>query len=158
MDKLPESHDQHLDDELAEFTDRLLSSGDEIKAQKTVNDDSLTELKRTAIRMKTAARMARPSASVSARIRARLLREWKEQSAQPKRLAFFKALFEPMSVPRFAMLGGTVILLLLSVVIFIVPTTSPLPGAAVSVNTWAPLFIFFGIVLIILIFWFDRRR
>jgi hypothetical protein len=158
MDKLPESHDQHLDDELSKFTDRLLSGGDEIKARETMQDHDLAELKRTAIRMKAAARMARPSASVSTRVRARLLREWKEQAAQPKRLAFFKALFEPMSVPRFAMLGGTVILLLLSVVTLIVPTTTPLPGAAVSVNTWAPLFIFFGIVLIILIFWFDRRR
>jgi hypothetical protein len=155
MDKFPESHDP-LDDKLSEFTDRLLSSGDEIKAQETMNDDGLSELQRTAIHMKAAARMARPSSAVSARVRTRLLKEWKQQQAAQSKFQTFKAFFRPL--PRFAMAGSLAALLLLSIVTFAVPAGTPLTGAAIKLQAWTPLFVFLGLILVGFLIWFDRRK
>jgi hypothetical protein len=158
MKKHSESHDL-LDDKLSEFTDLLLSSGDEIKVKKMVGDDDLLGLQRVAIRMKAAAKMARPSSAASARVRARLLKEWKQQIEQPKSSNFFKIFFQSLSLPRLAVAGGLVVLLLLSVLTFIIPVSPPLTGAAViKLQAWTPLFILFGIILIIALFWFDRRN
>jgi hypothetical protein len=154
MDKSPESHDP-LDDKLSEFTDLILSSGDKNKVQETVDDDDFSELQRTAIRMKAAARMARPSSAASARVRTRLLKEWDQQAAQSKRQTF-KSFFRPL--PRFAMASGLAALLLLSIVTFAVPAGTPLVGAAVKLQAWTPLFVFLGLILVGLLIWFDHRK
>lgn len=154
MDKFPESHDP-LDDKLSEFTDLLLSSGDEIKMQNMMNNEDLLKLQRTAIRMKAAARMARPDSAVSARVRTRLLKEWRQQAAQSK-LQVFKGFFRPL--PRFALASGLAALLLLSIVIFAIPAGTPLIGAAVKLQAWTPVFVFLGLILVGLLIWFDRRK
>lgn len=158
MNELPKSQDKLLDERLSDFTDLLLSGGDDMITQEAAKDDGLIELKQTAMRMKVAAQMARPSSTVSARVRTRLLKEWKLQSQQPKRFGLLKSLFSPMPSPRYAMAGGLVILLLLSIVTFFAPGTTSLTGAAVGFHAWTPFLILLGIILVIVLAWFDRRQ
>jgi anti-sigma-K factor RskA len=157
MDKIPKSQDQRLDDQLSEFTDQLLSAENGIKAQETMNDGELDGLKKSILRVKAAARMARPGPEVSARVRARLLIEWKQQARQrqPERL-LFKRFAWPFS--RLALAGSLAILLILGFTTIFLPTTSPLMGTADGLQAWAPLFILAGIALIIVLVWLDRHR
>lgn len=155
MTNLPKPQDQELDDQLSEFTDLLLSAGNEIKMQETLNDDNLVELKKSALRMKAAVRMARPSAAVSARVRTRLLKEWKLQARQSEHLPF-KRFAWPFS--RLALAGSLAILLILSITTIFFPTTTPLVGTAEGLQAWAPLFIIAGITLIVIFVWFDRKH
>ena len=155
MSKLPESHDQYLDDQLAEFTDQLLSDEGGSDLQGSTNDDSLAALKQTAIRMKAAARTAQKGSAVSAHIRARLLKEWKQQTTQSKGISW-KLFFQP--APRFALAGGLVVLLLLSIFTVYTPDSSPLTGAAMELKAWMPLFVLLGLILVIILIWLDRRK
>ena len=155
MDNIPKSQDQRLDDQLSEFTDQLLSAENEIKAQETMNDGELDAFTKSALRVKAAARMARPGPEVSARVRARLLKEWKQQARQPERLSF-KRFIWPFS--RLALAGSLAILLILGTTTIFLPNTTPLMGTADGLQAWAPLFILVGIALIIVLVWFDRHR
>jgi hypothetical protein len=156
MDNIPKSQDQRLDDQLSEFTDQLLSVDNGIKAKETMNDGELDGFKKSVLRVNSAARMARPGPEVSVRVRARLLKEWKQQQArQPERLTF-KRFAWPFS--RFALAGSLIILLILGITTIFLPNTTPLMGTAEGWQAWAPLFILVGIALIIVLVWFDRHR
>jgi hypothetical protein len=155
MNNLPKSRDQQLDDQLSEFTDLLLSAGNEIKMQETMNEDELAKLKKSVFRMKAAAQVARPSTAVSARVRTRLLKEWRQQTRQSKSLIFKEFTW---SMPRLAMAGGVVVVLILSITMLFIPSITPLAATAEGLQAWAPLFILIGIALIIFLIWLDRRR
>ncbi len=154
MDNLSKSQDQFLDDQLSEFTDRLLSGENETGRQETVSDRELSKLQESVVRVKAAIQQARPNPTVSIRIRTRLLKEWKQQTNPPKRF-LLKDFFWPF--PRLAIAGGALIAFILSVTTFFIPATPWLPGAAGGFQTWTPFFILVGVILIVLFFWFDHR-
>jgi hypothetical protein len=145
-----------LDNQLSEYTDRLLAGKKELRTPGTVNESELEDLKKSVRRMKAATQQALPDAAVTARVRSRVLNQWKQPARQPKN-ATFKGFFQPL--PRFAMAGGlAAMLILLSVLSLFFPTTVPLIATAEGFQPWAPVLILTGIVAIIVLLWLDRRH
>jgi hypothetical protein len=156
MDKFTKTDAQKLDDELAEFTDRVLSDRDEteMELEASTNQVELAELKKTILRMKAAVRTADPSGTAKARVRARLLSEWKK-TGQPSS----KRLNWPWSLPRLSLVGGLAVLTLAGIVTFFSsPISTPLVGTAEGAPVWALIFIVVGIVIISIFLWLDRHN
>jgi hypothetical protein len=157
MNNFSKSQDQQLDNLLSEFTDQVLSS-DEIEAKmlEVTNQDELDELRKTVLRMKAAVQMARTSDTTNARIRTRLLQEWKEtrraERQSPKRFVW------NWSLSRLALAGGFAVFIVFGVITLIVPSTTPLIGTADGSHVWSPLFILVGIIIIALLLWRDRHN
>jgi len=78
MDKFPKPHAQQLDDQLAYFTDRVLSGENETEMDENFDQAELAELQKTVLRIKAAAQAAQPGEATALRIRSRLLLEWKQ--------------------------------------------------------------------------------
>jgi sterol desaturase/sphingolipid hydroxylase (fatty acid hydroxylase superfamily) len=156
MDKFTSADSQKLDDQLAEFTDRVLSDMDETEMEldDLTNQVELAELKKTILRMKAAVRTAYPSDMAKARARTRLLMEWKNTSQSKPKLFNF-----PWSLPRISLVGGLVVLILVGFATFFLPPTSnPLTATAEGSPVWAPIFIVVGIVIISIFLWLDRHN
>jgi hypothetical protein len=154
MNNLPPSQDQQLDNQLSEFTDRLLAGKKELRTPETVNESELEDLKKSVRRMKAATQQALPDAAVTARVRSRVLGQWKQTTRQPGK-SIFKGFFQPL--PRFAMASGLVVMLILITGLFF-PTTVPLIATAEGFQSWAPVLILTGVVAIIVLLWMDRRH
>jgi hypothetical protein len=153
MADLSKSHEQQLDDQLSEFTDQVLSGENEAKMQETLNPNELAELQKTVLRMKAAAQTARTNDAAVARIRTRLLTEWKKDKQISKRFVW------NWTLPRMALAGGFVILVIVGVITLFKPATTPLMGAAAEGSqTGAPLFILAGIIVIVLLLWNNRHH
>ena len=153
MDNFSKPHDQQLDDQLSEFTDQVLSSDEnEAKMQEMMNQDELAELQKTVLRMKAAVQTARTSNVSNARTRTRLLTEWKKNKQASKRFTW------NWSLPRIAMAGGFAVLIIFGGITLFIPSTTPLIGSANGPQTWSPLFVLVGIVVIVLLLWHDRHN
>jgi len=149
MNKLDE---QQLDDQLSEFTDSVLSGEREKDMQEMMaQDKELAELQQAVLLMKSAARKARVSGEADARIRRRLMTEWKKEQQTSKSFNW------NWNMPRLAFAGGFVVLILLSVVTLLTPAEAPLTAAAGGDQPWQPILITAGIVIIVLIFWRNRH-
>ena len=72
------SQEQQLDNQLAEFTDQVLSDGNELNMQESTAQDELADLQKTVLRLKSAAEKARAGDEADERIRSRLMLEWKK--------------------------------------------------------------------------------
>jgi hypothetical protein len=156
MDKFTKTDAQKLDDELAEFTDLVLSDRDEteMEPEASTNQVELAELKKTVLRMKAAVRAADPSGTAKAHVRARLLSEWK-MTSQPSSKRFNW----PWSLPRLSLVGGLAVLTLAGIVTFFLsPISTPLAGAAEGTPFLALIFIVVGIVIISIFLWLDRHN
>jgi hypothetical protein len=156
MDKFTSADERKLDDQLAEFTDRVLSDRDEteMESEDLTNQVELAELKKTILRMRAAVRTAQPSEMARERVRARLLLEWKKTS-QPNSKHFNW----PWPLPRLSLVAGLVVLTLAGIVTFLVyPTSIPLTGTAEGALVWAPILIVAGIVIISIFLWLDRHK
>jgi len=159
MDNFSKSQDQQLEDRLSEFTDLVLSKENEADMQQAINQDELAELQKTILRMKAAAQQARASGNADIRIRNRLQMEWKKsrqaELPAPKRFTW------NWTFPRLALTGGLVALILFGVVKYLPnTTTTSLAGAAEAAegsSNWSPLFIFAGIVIIVIVLWHNRH-
>lgn len=151
-DKLQE---QQLDNQLAEFTDQVLSNGNELDMQESTAQDELADLQKTVLRLKSAAEKARAGAEADARIRNRLLHEWKK-ARQEERAA--KKLFNwNLNMPRLALVGGFAVLVLIGIVTLLPPATAPLTATADGSRPWLPFLILAGIIIIALILWRNRH-
>ena len=157
MDNFSKSREQQLEDRLSEFTDLVLSQENEADMQQAINQDELAELQKTILRMKAATQKARASGNADIRIRNRLQMEWKKsrqaERPAPKRFTW------NWTFPRLALTGGLVALILFGVVKYL-PTTNSLAGAAEKAggsSNWSPLFIFAGIVIIVILLWHNRH-
>lgn len=158
MNNLPESQEKLLDDQLAEFTDRVLSDGDEAKTLEALQPAELAKLKKNVLRLKAATAMARPSTATTARVRAQLLKDWKK-TRQTEGL-FGRLFGRPLAWPsaRLALAGALAMLVILGFATTLIPGSGTLTGAATSLQAWAPAFILTGILLLALLFWLDRRK
>lgn len=149
------SQEQHLDELLSQFTDQVLSEKNETDTQETMAQDELAELQKTVLRMKAAAQKARASDNADVRIRNRLMMEWKKsrqaERPTPKRFSW------NWTFPRLALAGGFAVLILVSAVALLAPSTTPLTATADGSQTWSPLFIIAGIIIIVYIFWHNRH-
>ncbi len=156
MNKFAEAHEKNLDELLSEFTDQVLSDKNETDMQKTMAQHELAELQKTVIRMKAAAQKARASDNADVRIRNRLMMEWKK-TRQAERPAPKQRFTWSWTFPRLALAGGLVVLILISTVTLVTPSTVPLTATSDGSQTWSPLFILAGIIVIVLIFWHNRH-
>jgi len=158
MNNLSESHEQALDNLLCEFTDQVLSEENSSKTLEALQSAELVQLQKNILRLKAATSMARPNAATSARVRARLLKDWKK-TGQTEGL--FDRLFgRPLAWPsqRLALAGALAMLIILGFATTLIPGASTLPGAAAGLQAWAPVFILTGILAILILFWLDRRK
>jgi hypothetical protein len=157
MDNFSKSQDQQLDDQLSEFTDRVLSSDENDSIlREGIKQDELMELQKTALRLKAAVQIARMGGATNARIRTRLSEEWEiakqAEHQTPKRFNW------NWSLPRTALAGGFAILIIFGVITLLNPLASPLIGTADGSQVWTPLFILVGVVIIVLLLWRDRYK
>ncbi len=155
MNNSSKLHEQQLDDQLSEFTDRVLSGKNEESMQEIMAQDELVELQQAVLFMKSAAQKARASGEADARIRNRLMMEWRKtrQADRPTQKRFGWN----WSMPRLAFAGGFVVLILLSIVTLLDPAETSLTATAEGSQAWSPILIIAGIVFIVLFFWHNRQ-
>jgi hypothetical protein len=144
-------HEQQLDDQLSEFTDRVLSGeNEEIMAQ-----DELVELQKAVLLMRSAAQKARASSEADAHIRGHLMTEWKKVRQAERQKS--KGFNWNWNMPRLALAGGFAVLILISVVSLLSPAETPLTATANGSQSWTPAIVILGIVIIVFIFWRNRH-
>ena len=151
------SQEQQLDNQLAEFTDQVLSDWNELNMQESTAQDELADLQKTVLRLKSAAQKARAGAEADERIRSRLMLEW-NKARQAERAA--KKRFNwswNLNVPRLALVGGFAVLVLIGVVTLLPPATTPLTATADSSRPWSLFLILAGIIIIAFILWRNRH-
>jgi hypothetical protein len=156
MNNFSKSQEQQLDYQLSEFTDQVLSGENEANMQDAINQDELADLQKTVLRMKTAAQTARTDNASNARIRSRLLTEWRN-SKQTERQSSKRFVWD-WTLPRLALAGGFVVLIIFGAVTLLTPATTPLMGTADGSQVWSPLFILAGIIVIVLLLWRNRHN
>jgi hypothetical protein len=157
MNNLSKSQEQSLDEKLSEFTDQVLSSDkNEATVQDMVEQGELAELQKTVLRMKAATQTTRTNNAASIRIRTRLMKEL-EQVKQLERQAP-KHFFGNWSWQRMALSGGLIVLFIFGFFTLLTPSTATLVGAADGLQTWSPLFILVGMVVIVLLLWQNRNH
>lgn len=153
--------DQRLDNQLAEFTDRLLQGAKDVSL--STQDAELRALQNTVKMLKTAVVDDQPSQEVAGRIGASLQREWQKQHPVRKNddaLASFKQfLRRPGRVaPRTFALGFAAMFVLALVIFYLSPAlSSPPTGTAGGSSGLIPLAAIVVVVVVGLI-WFWRSR
>jgi len=155
MNKPFNLQEQQLDDQLSEFTDQVLSNKSEEDMQEIMAQGELAELQKAVLLMKSATKKARTSGDADARIRKRLIMEWKNirqaERPAPKRFTW------NWNMPRRALAGGFAVLILISVVTLLTPTEAPLTATSGGSQTWSPFVILAGIIIIVFILWHNRH-
>ena len=146
------------DNELADFTDRVLEGKSALTASNS--DEELLGLEKTILRL-TDAFPPEPldDAKVKqmlVRLKARARREEEERAAKP---SFWKRLFDLQANPQVGLLvavAAVVVLVVISIPAVQDPTGSPMTGTAFGGSN---LFTVLGLVgVIILIYWISRRK
>jgi len=166
-----QDHEQRLDDELAEFTDRLLSGEVKDERRESAQTPELRALEGTVTSLKQAL-VERPADPVIAeRVQARLASEWKASGhVQPRQalharrswISRLASRIERSSTrPRlYAFRYAVVVILILVGVLILSPSLdASLTGMAGGMGGWIPLLLV-GIVAIaaILVWFFTRHR
>jgi len=147
--------EKQLDDQLAAFTDLVLSNENETTMKASNATDELAELQKTVLRMKSAASKARADSKASARIRSRLMVEWKKEQ-QAKRAAD-KGFHWNWNMPRLALAGGFAVLMLVGIASLLPKGITPLTATAGGLRQWSPFLILAGILVIVIILWRNRH-
>ena len=145
------------DNELAEFTDRILKG--RIEPFASTSDEELLSLEKTLLRLNDAfpplpLEDAR-SKQMLVRLKARMRREEEEQVARP---SFWKRLFDFQSNPQVGLLVAAAAIVML--VIISLPSVEP-SGNSVSGTAFSgtSLFTALGLIGVLLVFyWISRRK
>lgn len=161
------SYPDNQDDQLAEFTDRLMR-GEEVEMTLAEQSHELYDLQQTVLRF--ARLTGRPSQAVSQRIQANLTAEWRRQNTATQPEPFWlrgwrKVVGQPgwqsaRQRQQFASLAlslAVIVLIFLSLP-FISPSGESLLSAARGSAAFATILVILGIALGGLVWWFIRRR
>lgn len=153
MNKLSPLQERLLDEQIAEFTDMVLSDGN--KDMELISDQiEVAKMQKAILRMKMAAGLAKPSLVARTRIRTKLFLEW--QKSKQSRVSMFQSLIRGITLRP--LLAGALGLLFVSVLAVLFRTTEvPLTGTALGEQNWLPVFTILGIILIAILLWFNRR-
>jgi hypothetical protein len=169
---MPEySEDRRLDDQLANFTDQLLSHESGDKPQPSIQDETLEKLQKTVIQLKRAGEeVPKPDSEFAARLRIVLLEEWQKMESRRKtepvkRVHFlqslseqFKNLFSVRPTQTLFLRFGMVVVGVLVLLLFIFPVDTPeVTGSAGLGSLGWPVIVLIGILCIGII-WFLRRK
>jgi sterol desaturase/sphingolipid hydroxylase (fatty acid hydroxylase superfamily) len=152
-----------LDDRLAEFTDRLMTAGDE-ELSLAAQDRELRALQGTVLLLKRALVDQQPERAVAERIRARLVFEWNAAHAQAHRDARQEQSWpgrmlrgwrrQMTSRPRaFALSYVAVSLLMLLVVLILAPSIEAVVTGTAGGSGWAPFLMAFIVMMIFVVIW-----
>ncbi len=145
------------DDELARFADRLAAGEEPEMIEMTEQDQELRALEETVTRLYRAFKASEPGDSLSGRIRADLVSEWRRSGSRAWQ----------SSVTRWQLAGivvaATLALVVLAVPILVGSTTLPVAGAAGNIDLSKinpALFVGAGISLMVLAgaLWLLARR
>jgi hypothetical protein len=164
---------QHLDDELARFTDSLLDDRDSEMLEATAQDQELSELQQTAVRLKRAFESDEPDKAMARRIRANLVKEWHDASpgARQGSGSLWQRWQRSLTLPRLASqqvyaFSAFIVIMVAGVLILVLsPDTSGggnLPGSAGSLGELPPFVLpvtlVLGVALAGVVGWFVRQR
>ncbi|NWF64000.1 MAG: hypothetical protein HXY38_06810 [Chloroflexi bacterium] len=152
----PYNESTENDNELADFTDRLLSG--KSAPSVSTSDEELLSLQKTVLRLHQA---FPPEPLEDAKVKQMLVRlksrmKREEQTAQP---CFWRRFFDIQSNPQMALLvaaAAVVVLVIVSLPALQQPAGSSVSGAAFSKTS---LFTVAGLaVVLFVIYWFSRRK
>jgi uncharacterized integral membrane protein len=161
MNSLNSSQDLLLDEQVAQFTDRVLSGNDEMEGEAMATDIELARLQKTILRLRVAAQVARPAPATTARLRQYLLAEWAKQRAADEKKAKTQNRRAWWPFQKNSLALGTVALIILVFALITLPNTVPvnLSGTATGSASAVIGVIIFGVVVIGVIFvWLTRRK
>jgi hypothetical protein len=158
MNKLPRPDAQNFDEQLAVFTDLVLSQDEIVETMEEAEQQvELQKLQETVLRMKFATRQALPDVEIRERIRRNLLAEW--QSGSRSASAGQKGASGLRKFPAISLAGGFALILLLGVLLVSLPDNAPLSAAAGDGSPgWMPFFIFAGAIVVAIVLWFRHKR
>jgi hypothetical protein len=169
--------EKQLDDQLAEFVDRVLEPDREAKPGEnnlpalSRQDAELRGLQEIVLALKRVIEKDRPDPALVVRIRSRLQAEWPlyqsgRQSETPRRLEKDQKtrrwLDRFFSFPRqrtfaFGFVVATIVLVLAA--LFVSPVVGiPLSGAAGGEDLWIPLLLILGLAILVGVSWIIRSR
>lgn len=164
----PESRQQ--DDELAEFTDQVLSGDMPESLDAATQDQELLELQRVVVHVRQAFGADRPDEAMAERIRSNLVKEWNRIGPGPgvrmdtvsplDRLSRGLGLHRLTRGQAYAFSLLVVIVVVGVLVALLSPDTSTgpsLPGAAQGESGLLPLVLVLGIALAGILWWLIRR-
>ncbi|WP_152031741.1 hypothetical protein [Longilinea arvoryzae] len=117
--------------------------------QTETNSIEMENLRKMVLLIQAAVKPERPDAAMAARIKDRLQMEWKvARNRQPG----------AWRRPQYAISIALVVLLLVGLVGWGIPTAVDLPGAASDFMPWVSFLGALSIILIAILVWTDRRR
>ena len=169
-------HD-HLDsenrynDELADYTDRLLSEEPSEGQNEPNSDPELAALKETVKMMKQVIGHGKPSKRLHDRVLGNLTREYKAAGFSGQPQSFWRRLFS-LSAPQqnewrssgsrqrsLVLRYGAIMVVVMLATCFILPSIGDnLPGAAINQTVLVPVFLAFGLIIASVYYWFTRRK
>lgn len=174
---MPETtEDRRLDDQLAEFTDQVLSRESTGEPQMAPETEELRKLQEVVLRLKENGTQRTTSPSFAARLRAVLQEEWRHaglasQNNQPAQPGFLKKFIQDatqemhryveQSQPRtLALQFGAVLVVVLLVAAMILPPDSGgvLTGAAGTGAAIVPIIIVGGLLLVAIVIYLGRPK
>jgi hypothetical protein len=171
MAQFPEDRPSDLDEKLAAFTDRALSSRPDEPVKPAPQDPELFALEQTVLQLKKTFENEMPEAEVAQRIRARLEREWRveRQQAQTKTSpedsglrGLLKRFNQLSKVQRQRTLAFgfalACVVLLVGLVVFTPMYEQPSTGAAGMATEWLPITLGIIILAIVAIVWLVRHN
>lgn len=157
-----------LDDQIADFVDRILEDDALQSTDADLQDQELLELQKIALRLKGSFGPAKIDNDMMQRIQAKLRSEWPNNEFSPERGFFWRRLFDfhrpawrAGGGPKRAYgLGFAAVVLAFIIIVYTSISISPpdLVGTAGGQNSLLPIFIFLGIVAIVAIWLLLRRR
>lgn len=160
MNKRGLSDAQKLDEQLAAFTDQVLSEDEVVEMMEDVTQqDEFIKLQKTVLRMKSATRRAYPGVDTRERIRTHLLAEWKADSKL--KVSALKDRLGLQKFPAITLAGGFALVVLLGFLFVFWPSPEDMPLGATAGDGPAsliPFFVFMGVAVVAIILWFRHKR
>lgn len=145
---VPKSREQEIDDQVACFTDKILSARN--KGQARMISTEVVELQETILRIQAAVKPESSDSVAVERVKARLMSEW-EHVHQRRRMT---SKHLPLAV------SGALIILALTTLLTLWgnPVTQGLPGAGTDGLRWTPILGALAALLVVILIWIDHRH
>jgi len=156
-----------LDQQLANFTDEVLSDAQlETQAMMAQNQE-LRALQEIVLRLKRAFGTRQPDEAMANRVRSNLIAAWRQQQSDPQRDAWWQRWYRRIAGgqtgrvwrPIYAL--AVVIVVILATTLLFPASPAPgggLPGAAGGLAGFIPALLILGVVLVVVYIWLTRRK
>lgn len=164
---MTETEDKQLDDQLAEFTDRLLEKGEADGPGLSADNQELRVLQETVVSLKKELAHPHPDMAMAARIRAGLVLEWRKlarkrrpgQTRSEGWLERIRNIVLGRGQPRMALgFAAALVVVLIAAWLFIPDLGGNLTGTAGVQGEFAPLLLLASLVVLVILIWLAFRR